>query len=145
MSYLKWLFYSSLAFVSLVNFSCTSVKQVKGNYESSSILATSIFGKGVEVIANSQNTHALCKKVSFETNGAVQRIEFGVINIQTNKLIYRDEIRDGIIEWSGDTEILINNKAEVYSKDPDDQRKLKYLLNVLTLEKKYIGEVISPL
>jgi hypothetical protein len=145
MSYLKFFISVTLLTTSLVNFSCTSVKSVKSNIESSSILATSIFGEGVEFMPNETNTHALCKKVTFVTNGAIQRIEFGIISMQTNKLIYRDEIRDGIVEWSGDTEILVNNKAEVFSKDPEDQRKLKYLLNVLTLEKRFIGEIISPL
>jgi len=100
-------------------------------------LAKELFGEGVRIEHNSDNSVALFT-VSQETDLTMpgNALEFGIYDVNNKKLLYREQKYNAKVSWYNDKYIKVKSKPGVKSLDPEVDKKMRgYYINVLTLEK----------
>lgn len=116
-----------------------SSKQTKPSYKE---IAEKKFGENVAYKYNNDRSFVLCEKIIKEPKiNPNQSLEFLVIDIKGNNVVFRDKIVNAKVEWNSRTHILIT-KHRGYITDKDDDGKWSYIIDVITNEKTIKNEII---
>ena len=128
---------STLAlWVIVISISCNSVKV--SSSQSVVELMKQHYGEDVQYQYNTNKTYLLCWKSRTSTfqqpgNG----LDFGIIDVRLNKLVYQETKYNATIKWLNDSTVLVSSRPGVHSIDPEVNKAMhSYEINVSTLKKR---------